>query len=411
MLQNILKKIGYIKEPIIDARANQSKQSGSSFISLESENIFAQTLEDWKLAVLLATDPEHPDKSKLLELYKNMDLDLHLTSVIDSRIAYCQRSPFKIVNEKGDENSDITWLFERTWFEDFIKFTLSSRFKGTTLIELFDIDPVSQELLYIQEIPMSHFNATKGIILKNAGDNKGLPYKQGSLVPYYIEIGKPRDLGLYKDMAPMVFAKKLGVGSWLDYIDKYGVPPLFAITDREDDAYLNKLAEMAANFRSNGWMVGRGNDKFDVGDVETGKPEMFDALIERANSEISKKILGGSGLADDKSFVGSSEIQFRLAKDRFESDKLLVKNVINQQLFPRLKKISGVYQVLEGHYFEWDNTEVQTKEDVRNMITTLAPYFELDPEEIEQKTGLKILGQKSNGIISEDYSEDIKKKS
>src|SRR5690606_29190019 len=145
-----------------------------------------------------------------------------------------------------------------------------------------------------------------------------------------------------------------------DYIDKYGVPPLFAITDREDDAYLNKLAEMAANFRSNGWMVGRGNDKFDVGDVETGKPEMFDALIERVNSEISKKILGGSGLADDKSFVGSSEIQFRLAKDRFESDKLLVKNVINQQLFPRLKKISGVYQVLEGHYFEWDNTEVQT---------------------------------------------------
>jgi len=410
MLQHILKKIGYIKEPVIDARA-QNKQSGSSFINVDSETIFAKTLDDWKIAVMLATDPENPDKSQLLQLYKNMDLDLHLTSVIDSRIAYCQRSPFKIVNEKGDENNDLTWLLERTWFEDFIKLTLNSRFKGITLIELFDTDPISQELLFVEEIPMSHFNSTKGIILKNSGDNKGLAYKEGALTPFYIEVGKPRDLGLYKDMAPMVFAKKLGIGSWLDYIDKYGVPPLFATTDREDDAYLNKLAEMAANFRANGWMVGRGNDKFEVGDVETGKPEMFDALIERANSEISKKILGGSGLADDKSFVGSTEIQFRLAKDRFESDKLLVKNVINQQLFPRLMKISGAYQVLEGHYFEWDDTEVQTKEDVRNMITTLAPYFDLDPEEIEQKTGLKILGQKSNGLTPEDYTEDVKKKS
>ena len=58
------------------------------------------------------------------------------------------------------------------------------------------------------------------------------------------------------------------------------------------------------------------------------KKHFFDKLIERANGEMSKRILGGSGLTDEKSFVGSSEIQFRLAKDRFESDKLLVKNII-----------------------------------------------------------------------------------
>lgn len=127
--------------------------------------------------------------------------------------------------------------------------------------------------------------------------------------------------------------------------------PLFITTDREDDTRLQQLFEAAKNFKSNAFMVGRGQEKFEVGNTGNGNPDNFDKLIERANSEISKRILGGTGLTDEKAYVGSSEIQYKLAKDRFDSDKLLLKNVINQQLFPRLMKISPVYAVLQNHYF------------------------------------------------------------
>lgn len=384
----------------------------SKSLEYEAITMQKQTLKEWTLAISQATDPEEPDFSGLDKLYKNLKLDNHLASVIDSRILFCQRSPFKIVNEKGDEVEDVSWLFERTWFEEFIRLCLLSRFEGRKLIELFEVDPVTTELAQVDEIPMPYFNAKKGIITKVVGDTDGWPYKEGALQPFYIQVGKDKDLGMLADMAPIILAKKLGFGSWLDYVEKYGVPALFITTDREDDARLNELFNAASNFKSNGFMVGRGAEKFEVGKGEGGNAQNFDLLIDRANSEMSKRILGGAGLTDEKSFVGSSEIQFRLARDRFESDKLLIKNIINQQLFPRLQKISPAYSVLANHYFEWDNSEMQSSKEVAEILGILAPHFELDLEELSQKTGITIIGNKSYGTNeTPEQKEEIKKKS
>lgn len=380
-------------------------------LSYESETMSAQTLKEWTIAVALATDPEEPDRAPLEKLYKNLMLDNHVASVIDSRILFCQRSPYKIVNEKGDENPDLTWLFERTWFEDFVKLVLMNRFEGTKLIELFDTNPETKELDSIDEIPMSFFNPLKGVISKEQGGSVGWPYKEGAYKNFYIQVGKDKDIGLLAQMAPIILAKKLGLGSMLDYIEKYGVPALFITTDREDDGRLKELFEAASNFKSNGFMVGRGQEKFEIGKSEAGTTDSFIKVAEFCNSEISKRILGGSGLTDEKSFVGSSEIQFRLAKDRFESDKLLVKNIINKELFPRLINLSPIYSVLKGHYFDWDNTETQTPNEVAELLAILGQHFDLDTEEISQKTGFKILGQKTNVVPNSPEAEAAKKKS
>ena len=272
------------------------------------------------------------------------------------------------------------------------------------------MNPFTLELASIESIPMTFFNPKKGIITKSIGDQTGWLYKEGAMLPYYIQVGKNSDIGLFARIAPVVLAKKLGLGSWLDYIEKYGVPPLFITTDREDDQRRKELFEAGMNFKSNHFMVGRGNEKFEIGKADASNPDNIDKLIERANSEISKRILGGSGLTDEKDFVGATEIQYRLTKDRYESDKLLVKNVINQDLFPRLQKISTAYKGLANHYFVWDDAEVQTSNEIVEKVSKLAPYFDLDQDEISQKVGLKILGQRSNGTTPEAM-EEAKKKS
>lgn len=393
------------------AEAKGGSRKASIQLDYEAETMQKQTLNEWKLAIAMATDPVEPNKLWLDKLYKNLLLDNHLASVIDSRILYCQRNPFKIINEKGDENEDLSWLFERTWFEEFIQLCLKSRFEGTKLIELFELNPETKEIDYIDEIPMPFFNPLKGIITKAPGDQKGWEYKKGALQPYYIQVGKDKDLGMLAQMAPIVLAKKLGLGAWLDYVEKYGVPSLFITTDREDDGRLEELSRMASNFKGNNWMVGRGNEKFEIGKADAGNPDNFDKLAERANSEMSKRVLGGTSLTDEKAFVGSAEIQFQLAKDRFESDKLLIKNIINQQLFPRLLKISPAYAGLVNHTFEWDNSESQTLDEIKGLVTALAPHFELDIEEVSQKTGMTILSQRDNSpSLGGGQGEDIKKK-
>ncbi|AJA67330.1 Protein of unknown function DUF935 [Myroides sp. A21] len=397
------------RTPLRDLKvyARAKGDSYSNQVQYQAESLMAKSLDDWRTAILMATDPDTPDKSELASLYRTLWLDDHLASTVDSRILFCQRSPFKMVNDAGNENKDITWFFERTWFEEFIRLTLMSRFEGTKVIEIWELDS-NGELMEVEEIPMQYVNTKKGIILKSPGDQTGWDFRTGKMADYYIQVGKDKSLGMLADMTPNLLAKKLGVGSWLDYLEKYGVGNLFITTDREDDARLRELAEAAANYRASGYMVGRGNEKFEIKGTEGGNPQNFDLFLERIDNGTSKRILGGSGLTDAKAYVGSTEIQFKLAKDRFESDKLLLKNVINQHLIPRLIKLSPVYAPLKGYYFDWDNTKSQNPTEIKEMISALAPHFELDTEEVSQKTGFKILNQKSTNTNSE---QEAKKKS
>lgn len=393
----------------LNVYAVQKGSGKSDFLQTEIESMQAQTLEEWKLALLLANNLENPDKTMLQSLYNNLLLDNHLGSIIDSRILHSQRSPFKITDNAGNESEELTFLLERTWFEEFVKISLNSRFEGVKLIELYELDPTSKELLEVEEIPMAHFDTFRGIIKRRPDDLTGWPYKEGQLANHYIQVGKNKDLGLLATMAPVILSKKLGFGSWLDYVEKYGVGNLFITTDREDAGRLKQLVEAAKNFKASGFMVGRGNEKFEIKGSDAGNPANFDLLIERVNSEMSKRILGGSGMTDEKSFVGSAEIQFRMAKDRYDSDRLLLKNLINQQLFPRLSKLSPVYSGFANHYFEWQE-EPEDPAYLKDLITGLAPHFELDIEELSQRLGIIILSQKNNATLPQPTEEDEKKK-
>lgn len=384
----------------------------STMVTHTATTLRVEDLNSWKLAVMLATDPENPDKQNLKALYDNMKTDNHLGSVIETRIAKTQQSPFKLVHKtKKDRNEEAEDLFKTLWFQEFIKLVLESKFEGTKLIEIFNTNEEGK-LTEITEIMQSHFNPKKGIILKEPGQTTGQDYKNGPLSNYYIQVGKDyKDLGTFVLMTPIILAKKLGLGSWLDFIEKYGVPPLFVTTDREDDDRLLELFEMATNFKSNNFMIGRGNEKFEIPNItSSNSQEAFDGLIKRADNEISKRILGGTGLTDEKGFVGSVEIQFEFAQFRFVSDKLLVRHVVNEKLIPLLLKLSPVYSFLKDYTFEWDDEDEMTIDKMIKIIQTLGSYFDFDPEQIEQITGLKILGIKSTTAETTPKQDASKKK-
>ncbi|AZA87145.1 hypothetical protein EG349_10275 [Chryseobacterium shandongense] len=384
---------------VMAAGKRQNPSMPSDVVKHQATIMRVEDLASWKTAVMLATDPDNPDKSNLHALYRNQWTDNHLESTIETRIAKTQQSPFKLVSKTSKErDEEAEKLFKTLWFQDFIKLVLEYKFDGTKLIEVFKTNEEGL-LTEIKEIEQPYFNAKKGIILKEPGQSTGEDYRNGPLSTYYIQIGKDyKDLGIRALIAPIILAKKLGLGSWLDFIEKYGVPPLFVTTDREDDDRLLELFEMATNFKSNNFMIGRGNEKFEIPNISsTNSQEAFDGLIKRADNEVSKRILGGTGLTDEKGFVGSVEIQFELAQFRFTSDKLLVRNVVNEKLIPLLVKLSPAYSNLANFDFEWDDEDEMTIDKLIKIVSGLGNYFDFDPEQIEQITGLRILGIKNAG--------------
>ncbi|CDF80582.1 conserved hypothetical protein (DUF935), putativ e phage protein [Formosa agariphila KMM 3901] len=366
----------------------------SDLTTKESISMQAQTLEQWKMALLLASDPEEPSRAELDKLYKNLRLDNHLVSQFENRTEPVQGSDFKFVDANGKENEDAKSLFEAQWFIEFVGICMSSKWEGTKVIELYDLDD-NMFLKDVVEIPLSHIVPSKGLILKEAGGTEGWNYKEGVYADMYIQVGKDNFLGMLAQLAPIVLAKKLGVGSWLDYIEKYGVPSIFAITDREDQERLDQLYEALLNFKSNNFMVGRGQEKFEIGkDTGTDAYNTFDRLIERANSEMSKRIVGATGTSDEKSHVGAAQVHADILGTKHKLDKFFIKVIINNQLIPRLVKLSPAYASLAHLKFEWDDTESLTLKELLQAIKDLSSFYEFDIKELENRTGLPITGIK-----------------
>lgn len=398
-----VKKYVYENTPQRDLKVLAESKSGkgkslSDQTEQEAITMAAQTLADWKLALLLASDPEEPTFGALDKLYKNLELDNHLVATIENRIEPVQGTPFKFVDQSGNENEDAKELFESMWFIDFVGMCLRTKFQGSKVIELYDLDE-DMHLKEITEIPKSHVIPAKGIITKEAGGTTGWNYKDGVFADQYIQVGKDNFLGMYAQLAPIVLAKKLGFGSWLDYIEKYGVPPIFAITDREDQDRLDQLYNALLNFKSNNFMVGRGAETFEIGkDAGGGSYDIFDKLIERANGEMSKRIVGGTGTSDEKSHVGAAQVHADILATKHKLDKFFVKVIINKQLIPRLVKLSPVYAPLANLKFDWDDAENLTLEQYIDAVKELSAYYEIDITELSKRIGIPITALKVTAV-------------
>jgi SPP1 gp7 family putative phage head morphogenesis protein len=401
-MSNPLSKIASAIETVILSRVENNKifdqyyKRTDSRIPYTRESVMYMTkvINDWKLAVMAATDPYYPCRGQLMRFYQSLKLDNHLSSVMDSRIMRVQRSSYKIVNVNGEENEQLKELLERPWFDDLIRLVIGKVFQGTTLIELFDLDE-NGELLHVNEIPQSNFIPQLGVITNFEGQFDGTSYKEGIYADYYLQVGGDWELGMLNELAMVILAKKLGLGSWMSYIDKFGVPPVFVTTDRMDKKRTDELFDMLTNFRSNQFTVLQGNEKVEIpNNYASDGHQSFKALNEFCDEQISKRVLGNTASTDKKAFVGAAEVQERVSQDRYESDKLLFKYFFNTQIRQRLAKLSTVYADFATHTIIFDNQETICINDYIKGVTDLAQYFDFDTEKIALRTGLPITGTK-----------------
>ena len=306
------------------------------------------------------------------------------------------RSKWDLIDANGNSNPDLKKLLNRPWFETFIKESLMSKFTGIKVLELWETNEEG-ELTTTTDIPMAHILPNKQEIAKEPGDESGAKYAEGPIANYYIQVGKAGELGMLSDLATLILAKKQAMGAWLDYLYKFGVPPIIINTDNYDVTRQQELLDMGIAMHSNHVMVLQGSEEFTIGQTpDSTSIDVFNVFLKLLNSEISKRVLGQDGTTDNSNATGSFaglKVMQELSNDRHESDKLFVQHIINSELLPRLPIINSFYSGFDNYEFDWDESdELDQKSYVDSAVSLTQAGYQLDLEELSLRSGITVTG-------------------
>lgn len=295
-----------------------------------------QDIGKLRLALLSAENIQRPQRYLLYQTYKDAVLDAHLTACIENRINMTMAREHQLMNADGTVNEEATKILNTKWFYDFSRYVLETPYYGYSVIQFGDINNKgfsSSTLIPRQYVKPEFHLVTETYSGFNGNDWRDDPFKW-----WCIGVGDEKDLGLLKQASIYAIYKKNALGAWAEFAEVFGVPLRIGKTDITDPLTRQNMENFLKNMGVSPYAVLDKQDLIEViANKQTDAYQVFDMMIQRCNSEITKLILGATGVMDEKAHVGSAEVHEKIAERYQERDEHLLENCVNDQLIPILE--------------------------------------------------------------------------
>ena len=214
----------------------------------------------------------------------------------------------------------------------------------------------------------------------------GIDYRQPPFSDWLIEAGRPDDLGLYLKAASQTIPKKNMLAFWDTFGEIFGMPMRIARTTSRDQKEIDRLDKMLREAGTALSMVAGMETEIEF--VESGKGDAFnvyDKRIDRANSELSKLIIGQTMTIEDGSSLSQSETHLEVFQNLVESDCDMLRDIVNNQLIPRMVRHGFP---VKGLRFDWDYSIDYTPEQQKAYEEMVLQHYKVKPQYFEEKYGI-----------------------
>lgn len=381
---------------LASARDRKRLQSMTVELKLQADALTQKDMRSWRQAWQQAINIESPHRERLYDIYRDVEVDLHLSGCVDQRKGFVQKKSFKMVDVKGKRDDVATQLLEAAWFKDMVGYILDSRYWGHSLIQLGDVLTVDGEMRYtgVELVNRKHVIQEYGVIVREQGDEwqTGIPYREGPMADWVVEAGKPHDLGLFLKAATQTIPKKNMLAYWDQFGEIFGMPIRVAKTTARDPKDRSQIENMLSSMGAAAWGLFPDGTDIDIKETTRGDAfNVYDKRIDRANSELSKGILNQTMTIDNGSSLSQSEVHLEVFENVVEKDADLVKDIVNDQLLPRMVRHGFP---VKGLHFEWDDSIDYTPEQQLEYEKMILDRFEVDPKYLIDKYGVPIIGEK-----------------
>lgn len=407
-IHNKIKKAQNNQSVAVSLSARQ-RESVITRIIEQSNYRSRKDIADWRRAINMAENKEMPRRIMLLNLYDDIVLDNHLYAQIQSRVLRVLGLPFKVAdNISKKEINDKTDLLLKQWFYKFINFSMQSILYGHSLIQIDSV--INNEIDSISLVPRRHVRPELGIYCIKQLDDSGIKYRTPEYSSWLLEVGDSYDLGLLMKAVPNVLWKKNAQMCWSEYCEIFGMPLRVGKTNTRSNDDLDRIESQLQRMGSAAYAVLQAGETVEF--IESTKGDaynVYNQLVERCNSEISKLILGQT-LTSDTGKSGTraqGEVHERVADAITRADIMFIEHVVNDKLIPVL--IAQGYP-LQNCYFEFVIKQEITALDW-TIDSGLLAQFEIDPQYFIDKYSVPIIAKKETTpkLPSGDSNEDDKK--
>ncbi len=345
-------------------------QTKPNTIVLTQPRRFGIDIADFTASVRSFENVDYSVRYKLYDLYSDILIDTHLSSVIDKRITAVLSSPIEF-NRHGKVDEHIELQIKSPWFRNFIKDVMMAKFWGFSLFQF----KKNKDWIDYDLIPRKHVDPVRELILRRQTDINGSSWDEYADMLF---VGSPDEMGLLAKAAPWVIYKRNTTADWAQFSEVFGMPIREYTYETDDDEARQRAIDDAQNMGSLGVLIhSKDSDmKLIESGNKTGSAELYERLVDRANSEISKLILGNT-LTTEASDTGTQAlgtVHKKVEDKQTASDRNYVLDILNYDMTDIL--LSMGIDTKGGEFFFTDPQDVDLKQKTE-IVTTLANTFGL----------------------------------
>ncbi|MGM9852687.1 MAG: DUF935 family protein [Muribaculaceae bacterium] len=375
------------------AKESERKQVQRMVIELQrtTDVLTRKDIKNWRDAWQLAINVDSPNRQRLYDIYRDVEVDLHLSGCVGQRTGFVMAKSFKLVDQNGKEDEKALHYFDQAWFKQLMRYVLEANFWGHSLIELGEVATDGDGCICFSDvtlIPRKHVIPEYHRVITDLSQDwhTGIDYHEAPFAEWLIEAGRPHDLGIYLKAATQTIPKKNMLAFWDTFGEIFGMPMRIARTTSRDKKEIDRLDRMLREAGASLSMVAGQDTEIEF--VESGKGDaynVYDKRIERANSELSKLVIGQTMTIEDGSSLSQSQTHLEVFQNLIEADCDMIRDIVNSQLLPRMARLGFP---VKGLRFDWDYAVDYTPEQQKAYEEMVLQHYDVDPSYFEEKYGM-----------------------
>jgi phage gp29-like protein len=322
-------KTGKRKQQItVSGNLPRPGQTGARTIVLTQAQRFNIDIATYTAAIRGAENVDYSRRVKLYDLYSEVLMDAHLSSVINKRKSAILFTPIEF-KRNGIPDDKINEQLQSPWFIRFLSDVWDAQAWGFSLFQFY----VEGEWLNYNLIPRKHVDPVKQLIMHRQTDINGEGWDNFSDLLF---VGNPDDLGTLAQAAPYIIYKRNTMADWAQFSEIFGMPVREYTYDGNDETARLKILMDAFNDGGAAVVIhpeGSGFNFVESGN-KTGSAELYERLTERCNAEISKLYLGNT-LTTEASDTGTQALGTIQKKGENLinlSDRKYILNILNYDM-------------------------------------------------------------------------------